>query len=191
MQAEAAVEVEHAAGRARCAEPDARSRGAVIDITTNMTAGTAAAGAALTKTFVLDMMQAVWTTHGINSAANPTLICNATLKRSLTKLFITDAGYQEQTRNVGGVSVTTIETDFGMVNIMLERNLPAHTLGFAHLGMCAPMFLLIPGKGFLFTEPLAKTGATERYQLYGEVGLKYGAEAAHAKLTLVSPAAGY
>lgn len=42
---------------------------------------------------------------------------------------------------------------------------------------------MIPEKGFLFTEELAKTGAQRKFQVYGEVGFWHGPEAAHAKLT--------
>ncbi len=45
------------------------------------------------------------------------------------------------------------------------------------------MFLRIPGRGFLFTEPLAKTGSSDTYQIYGEVGLKYGNVRSHGKIT--------
>ena len=41
------------------------------------------------------------------------------------------------------------------------------------------MFLNIPGKGVLFEEELAKVGSSDRTQIYGEIGLKYGNEAAH------------
>ena len=34
--------------------------------------------------------------------------------------------------------------------------------------------------GVFFVEPLSKVGAAENYQLYGEVGLAYGNEKAHA-----------
>jgi hypothetical protein len=42
---------------------------------------------------------------------------------------------------------------------------------------CRRFFLEVPGKGHFFAEPLAKTGAKDRVQLYGEVGLQYGNEA--------------
>jgi hypothetical protein len=45
-----------------------------------------------------------------------------------------------------------------------------------------PVFLLVPDKGFLFVEPLAKTGASEESQIYGEVGLEYGVEKHHGKI---------
>lgn len=136
----------------------------------------------LTAVRVLDLVQLVWDNHGINSAAEPTLIVNAGLKRALTKLFITDKGYQEMSRNVAGVSVTQIETDFGRLNLMVERAQGSNRLTFAHLGLIKPAYLLIPERGFLFTEELAKTGAQRRFQLYGEAGLWHGPEQAHARI---------
>ena len=41
---------------------------------------------------------------------------------------------------------------------------------------CKPVYLEVPGKGHFFAEPLAKTGASDEVQLYGEVGLAYGNE---------------
>jgi hypothetical protein len=144
----------------------------------------------LTSVRVLDLVQLVWDTHGINSAAEPTLIVNAGLKRALTKLFITDKGYQEMSRNVAGVSVTQIETDFGKLNLMVERAQSGNRLTFAHLGLIKPAYLLIPEKGFLFTEELARTGAQRKFQLYGEAGLWHGPEQAHARIDDVGLVAG-
>ena len=47
------------------------------------------------------------------------------------------------------------------------------------LEQIAPVFLNIPGKGVLFEEELAKTGASLKSQIYGEIGLKYGNPLAH------------
>lgn len=132
---------------------------------------------------VLDLMQTVWEAGGIQEGETRTLLTNAALKRALTLAFVTNKNYQEQTRNVGGVNVQTIETDFGRVNIMLERYMPADELAVVSLEQCAPAFLEIPGKGHFFAEPLAKTGASDKVQLYGEIGLIYGNEKAHGKLT--------
>lgn len=165
--------------------------GAAVDITAAIASGLSYAKlTALTKVGVLDMIQGAFNTYGVHQEEEPCLMVNATLKRSLTKLFITDANYREQTRNVGGVAVTQIETDFGRLNIMLNRRMPVSTLSFCHMRCCQPVFMLVPSKGFLFTEPLAKTGASDRAQLYGEVGLKYGPETAHALLLGASGASG-
>jgi hypothetical protein len=155
--------------------------GAAIDLTVDGTCSTQLL-APLTAARVLDMIQTVWTSYGVNTAAEPTLLCGARIKRALTKLFITDRLYQEQSRTVGGVSVTRLETDFGPINLMLERANPANTLGFAHLGVCKPAYMMIPEKGFLFVEELAKTGAQRKFQLYGEAGFWHGPEQAHAKI---------
>lgn len=138
----------------------------------------------LTEALVLDLMQLAWENGGLSGGLG-TVLCNATMKRALTKLFITDKNYQEQTRNVGGVSVQTIETDFGQLNLMLERHMPTASLQIVSLGECAPAFLPIQGKGFLFVEELSKAGASEKRQMYGEVGLEYGNERRHAKLLRV------
>lgn len=145
---------------------------------------------ALTEAIVLDLLQDVWTSGGIQVSDTATLMCNATLKRGLSKIFITDKNFQESSRTVGGVHVMTIETDFGTLNLMLNRHMPTSVLQVVSLEQCMPMFLPIPGKGFLFVEPLAQEGSAERSQIYGEIGLKYGNEKAHGKaLGLAAPAA--
>lgn len=168
----------------------ASSGGTSLAITVDASAGTFAKARPLSKVMVLDMVQGVWDNHGIDAGMEPTLMCNATIKRALTKLFITDAGYQEMSRSVGGVSVTSIHTDFGDLNILVERVMPSTDLVFTHLRMCKPAYLPIPNKGFLFVEPLAKSGAQEKYQLYGETGLWHGPEIAHAKLKYARPVSG-
>jgi hypothetical protein len=156
--------------------------GAVVDVSVDGS-GTIAKTALLTETMVLDQMQSVYQSRGIRTDLEPTIIVGATQKRRLSKIFITDKNYQEVSRTIAGVNVQSIETDFGKVNIMLERVMPAGQLCFTHLRACRPRFMLIPGKGFMFVEPLAKTGSAENYQFYGEVGLEYGDESMHAKLT--------
>lgn len=144
---------------------------------------------ALTEAVVLDLMQKVFDNGGIMEEETRTLMCNSWLKRMLTSIFITNKGYDEESRNMAGVRVTTIETDFGRVNIMLNRHMPNGTLQVVSMEHVKPCYLMIPGKGFLFSEMLAKTGAEIRAQIYGEVGLKWGNELAHGKITHLSASA--
>ncbi|MEV4437490.1 DUF5309 family protein [Streptomyces sp. NPDC049577] len=167
-----------------------KTRGLLAAITTNVIAApdgdTGTAGtqpSALTEDLVLDLLQMVWDNGGIQESETATLLVNSFQKRMLTKIFITDKNYQEMSRNVGGVRVQTIETDFGQLNIMLDRHMPAGTLAVVSLEQCMPVYQEVPGKGHFFAEPLAKTGASEKVQLYGEVGLAYGNEKAHGKIT--------
>lgn len=141
-----------------------------------------AAGATLTEDHVLDLLQIVWDNGGIRISEAATLIANSYQKRQLSRIFVTEKNYQEQSRNVGGVNVQTIETDFGRLNIMLNRLMPVDALLVVSADECAPVLLEIPGKGFLFEEPLAKVGAAERRQIYGEIGLKFGNPLAHGKI---------
>lgn len=156
-----------------------------VDALTHEDAPAAGQVSPLTEGMVLDLLQSIWESGGIQESEAATLMAGGTVKRALTKIFVTDKGYAEESRNVGGVNVQTIETDFGKLNIMLSRPMGVHaadSLAVVSLDVCAPRFLLIPGKGFLFVEPLAKTGASEKSQIYGEIGLEYGSERQHGKI---------
>jgi|SRR5690554_5036847 len=157
-----------------------QTRGLLSAITTNTVD---AAGAQLDDQMLLDLMQSVYDNGGIMESDTATIIVNSWNKRRLTQSFITDKGYQEASRVVGGVRVMTIETDFGTVNVMLDRHMPQDSVAVVSLEQCRPVYLEIPGKGHFFAEPLARTGSKDRAQLYGEVGLAYGAENAHGKIT--------
>ncbi|CRK55434.1 hypothetical protein [Alloactinosynnema sp. L-07] len=158
-----------------------KTRGILAATVTNVI--TNAAPTALTEKMVLDLLQKVWENGGIQVSETAALMCNAWQKRKLTDEFITKKNYREETRNVAGVAVTTIETDFGRLAVMLNRHMPSDTVSAVSLDQCAPIFLETPGKGFLFSEPLAKTGAKDTAQIYGEIGLEYGPEIAHGKIT--------
>lgn len=143
-----------------------------------------ASGGELTEDMVLDAMQQAWENGGIMESETRTLICNAFQKRKLTEIFISNAGQGriETSRNVGGVNLQTFETDFGKCNIMLNRHMPTDAVLIVSLEECAPRFGMVPGKGFLFVEDLAKVGSADRKQIYGEIGLEYGLETHHAKI---------
>lgn len=160
-----------------------RTRGLLEAITTNVMT-TDKTAKTLDRETILNLMEKAWQNGGIQESETRTVIVNSTLKRALTRVFITDAKYQEQTRNVGGVDLQTIETDFGRLNIMLDRYMPKDKMIVASLEQMAPCFMPIPNKGHFFVEPLAKTGASDKVQIYGEIGLKYGNERTHAVLTV-------
>lgn len=160
-----------------------KTRGLINAITTNTATTTHKAGE-LTEDEILDLMQKVWTAGGMRESETRTVIVNATLKRALSRIFLKDAGYRHSDRNVGGVNLQTFETDFGTCNIMLSGLMPVDKLVVASLEQIKPAFLEVPGKGHLFAEPLSKTGAAEKVQLYCETGLIYGNEKAHGILTV-------
>lgn len=141
---------------------------------------------ALTTDVIDDMVQQAYDNGGMSESEVATLLCNSTQKRAVTKAYADAYGKSvlitEANRTVGGVNVTRIETDFGPLNIMLDRHMPQDALAAVSMEQLRPVFLNVPGKGAFFEEPLAKTGASEDVQLYGEIGLQYGNERAHAQL---------
>lgn len=164
-----------------------KTRGLVEAITTNVIVadsdGTGPDTAALDLDTLNDLTQAAWESGGLAEGETATLLTNSVQRRALTAAAVAGGLSAPASRTVAGVHVTTIETDFGVLNVMLDRYLDQDVLVAASLEECSPAFLEIPGKGFLFVEPLAKTGSAEKAQIYGEVGLWYGNEQKHGKIT--------
>jgi hypothetical protein len=126
-----------------------------------------------------DLFQLAFDNGGIAESETATVIVGSDQKRNITIAYSDGVNNRVADRNVGGVNFQTIETDFGRVNIMLNRWMPRDACAVVSLEQLAPRFLLIPNKGHFFEEPLAKVGAADRVQLYGEIGLEYGNEKAH------------
>lgn len=141
----------------------------------------AASATDLTKDTVNGLAQQVYDAGGITDLDNATFLVNSAQKLQISKAFGTQ--FFEQSRTVGGTAVSTIVTDFGTLNVMLSRRVPQDTIALASLEVCQPVFLEVPGKGHFFAEPLAKVGASDQVQIYGEAGLAYGPETAHGLLT--------
>jgi len=129
------------------------------------------------------LLQSVFDNGGISEQGTATVFASSGVKRALSKAYATayssTAGLLAGTRNVGGVAMDTLVTDFGTLNIKIDRQLPADALAVVSLEQIDPVFLSVPGKGVLFEEALAKTGASDNTQIYGEIGLKYGNQASH------------
>lgn len=157
-----------------------KTRGLLEAIVTNTAA---AAGDPVDKDMINALLQEVYSNGGIMETGTATLLVPPAQKTRLTNAYITNVAYAETSRTVGGVAVNTLITDFGTLNVMMDRHMPDDTIAVVSLEQCAPVYLEVPGKGHFFAEPLAKTGAYEKVQLYGEVGLAIGNERQHGKIT--------
>ena len=155
----------------------AKSRGIITACQTNTVN---AAGAALDKDLI-DQLLRTMATNGAEFI-QPVILCNAFQKQKISNVY----GYAPEDRNVGGVNIKQIETDFAILGIVWAPNVPNATLLVADLAVCSPVFLPVPEKGVLFYEELAKTGASERGQIYGQVGLDYGPEEYHGTITVLA-----
>jgi hypothetical protein len=139
----------------------------------------------VTKDNINKLLQSAYDNGGISEQSTATLFVPSGQKLAITSAYASAYGQADPlagTRNIGGVAVNTIVTDFGVLNIAIERALPADAIAVVSLEQIQPVFLNIPGKGVLFEEELAKTGASEKSQVYGEIGLAYGNEASHGVL---------
>lgn len=86
-------------------------------------------------------------------------------------------------REINGIQLSSVLTPLGPVYLYLGECLPSGTALLLNLDVIAPVQQPVPGKGNFFMEPLAKTGAGEKYQIFGQLGLDHGPEWYHAKFT--------
>lgn len=145
---------------------------------TNVDAQGAELSKSLLDAFYLELVK--------NGAAwdNMTMFIGATLKQKVTNIYADQFNAQ---MNMGekkaGMNVITIETDFGLINIALDTFVPDKSILVADISHIAPVFCPVPGKGVLFVEELAKTGADNKKQLYSQIGLDHGMAWMHGTIT--------
>lgn len=159
-----------------------KTQGILGAITTNVVDG---AAAALAPSMVDSLLMDVYNAGGLTNEENVVLLAGSATALKLNSAYAAQSTLSAPVRDrtVGGMAIKTITTIFGTFGVLVDRWMPAATIAVVDLSECYPVFTEIPGKGPLFVEPLAKTGATEKFQIYGEIGLEYGAERHHGKLT--------
>lgn len=85
-----------------------------------------------------------------------------------------------------GIQVRDLILPIGTVHIALGEFIPEGTVFAFNFDVIAPVEQPIPGKGNFFYEELSKTGAGEKGQIYGQLGLDHGPEWYHGKITGLS-----
>ncbi|MGF9714986.1 SU10 major capsid protein [Paenibacillus naphthalenovorans] len=136
-----------------------------------------AAGAQLSKGLLQQLFRTMYSNGAIFS--NMVLWVNAYQKQKISDIY----GYAPTDRNVGGVNIKQIETDFGNIGVMLNRFNDTDKIGAFEMSVVAPVFQPVPGKGNFFYEELSKNGAAEEGQLYGQIGLDHGPVFMHGSIT--------
>lgn len=155
----------------------ARTLGLITGITTN---AVFASGDALSEDLVGQLMQSMVENSGGKAFQYiPVLLMNAFQKRKFSALF----AFPPESRNIAGYNITMYETDFGPVGVLYEPTIPTDTILFASLALVRPVFNEVPGKGVLFYEPKAQVAASEGGMLYGHIGIDFGPEWMHGKIT--------
>lgn len=159
-----------------------KTRGLIAAITTNTQE-------ASSGELTFDLLNKLLRTMFKNNAPTEGLIimCDAVTKAQITNNWSKLPGYfLPQSRNVGGLAIDQIITDLGTLGVMVHRMIPAGTALLVNMDVLEIVEMPIPGKGNFFWEPLAKTGAGDKGQLYGTAGLDYGPEWYHGKITGLS-----
>ena len=150
-------------------------------IITGAASNTVAAGGSDLSKAMIDQLLRTMAGNGAEFI-EPVIFVNAFQKQRISEVY----AYAPQSRDVGGYNIQQLETDFAILGVVWAPNVPAATLLVADLGVCAPVYLPVPEKGVLFYEELARTGASENGQIYGQIGLDYGPEEYHGTITGLS-----
>lgn len=112
------------------------------------------------------------------------LFCNSFQKQKITDIYASQFhAHMPTTQAIAGMNITEIETDFFKMGVCWNRFMPANAILIADVAHIAPVFQAVPGKGVLFEEPLAKTGASDKIQIYGQIGLAHGPAFLHGSIT--------
>lgn len=96
-----------------------------------------------------------------------------------------EAGFEVGTpyKNEFGIRITDVICPAGTVHMAEGEFLPEGTALVLNIPAIHPVEQPVPGKGNFFLEDLAKTGAGEKKQIFGQIGLDYGMEHLHGKFT--------
>ena len=147
-----------------------KTRGLISAITTNaMNAG----GAVLTKEMINSLLVTM-----IANGADPSSLeiwANPSDLDIITNVYALVTGSNlPASRTQGGIAYSEILTQFGVIGVNWDSNIPSKTLLFVNMSELAvvekPTFDENgTEKGVLFYEKLAKTGASEKGQIYGEL----------------------
>ena len=154
----------------------AKTRGIIAATTTNAVA----AGSVDLST---DLMDSLFRTMAAGGAqfSNPVIFASALDVQRLNNLY----GFAERSATVGGTNVNILIAPFvGEIAVVWDVDVPAGTLLCADMAVCTAVYNPIPGRGTgLFMEDLAKTGAADAVNIYGQFGMNSGEETYHGKIT--------
>ena len=156
-----------------------KTRGLVTAITTNVTA---MSSKPLGLWDIADMVKKI---YGQNAPTDGLVLwCDAVTMFQINADAVQNGlTVVPAAREINGIALSIVVTPIGIVYLYLGECLPAGTALLLNLDVIAPVYQPVPGKGNFFLEPLAKTGAGEKYQLFGQIGLDHGPEWYHGKFT--------
>lgn len=160
----------------------AKTRGIVEAITTNVID---ADGKELGYWLLLEAIKSVYDSNG--DSYNLVALLSGTQMLQVQKDAIeNNCKVIANGETINGIAITQILTNYGTLKLALGKYKSDDTAILFNPTVCAPVYQPVPGKGNFFLEKLSQSGAGDKYQVYGQVGLDYGPEFYHAKITGLS-----
>jgi hypothetical protein len=90
--------------------------------------------------------------------------------------------FAPQDRNIGGVNIKTVETDFCSMGVVYAPQISTSKILIADLSVCYPVFCPYNGQAVSWTDT-AQTTAKKGGFWYTQVGLDHGPEEYHGTIT--------
>jgi hypothetical protein len=154
-----------------------KTRGIIAAAGTVVHAGTTVESVTTPGELTRNLINSTFKTAWDNGArfSNFYIFCNGFQKMQFTKIYNEITGFNlPDTRNSGGLNITSFMTDFAEVSIVVDKFMPADKVLGVEIGVVSPVEQDTPGKGNFFREELSRVGATTDYQIFGQIGLNHG-----------------
>lgn len=159
-----------------------KTRGIIEAITQNVVAGN---GTPLDIWLVNDLLQTIDENGG--DITDLVLWLNGTQINQLNGSAVENGlTIAPSTREINGIQLKELILPNGTVRIFKGEYVPNGTALLLNLNAISPVEQPVPGKGNFFLEEVAKLGAGEKYQIFGQIGLDYSNELLHGKITGLS-----
>jgi len=141
-----------------------------------------AAGSDLSRDHLDEVLQNIFDNNGFLNE-NTFIILGSIQKRKLGKLY----AHEPEDRRIAGANIQLIETDFGMLSVLLTPIIPTNSIIIMQADKCYPVACPVPGApdgvGRLFYEEKAKDAASEGGIVFGQLGFDFTHEAFHGTIT--------
>lgn len=159
------------------AASDATTAGQTRGLENAISTNTTAAGSVVLSKDLIDATLALMIAAGA-PLDDIVAVGNAYQIKKLNDIY----GYAVQSTNVGGTTITTINTAYGQIDVMLDPNVTTSSLLLTEMSTCKLVIQPVKGQ-YMIVEDKQITGAAVAKHLFVQVGLDYGAEEYHGKIT--------